>query len=73
VVQAAENSGNYFDGHDSRGFTFDGDAVKTIKWPVFACAALVAWMFLFAFNAPVLPVFAGTGAMALWNHLHRNG
>jgi hypothetical protein len=38
-----------------------------MKWNVFATAALVAWMFLFTSGAPLLPVLAGTGALALWN------
>ena len=44
-----------------------------MKWTHFTGGALVSWMFLFAFGAPPLPVLAGTGAMALWNHLRRNG
>jgi hypothetical protein len=38
-----------------------------MKWNVFATASLVAWMFLFTNGAPLWPVLAGTGALALWN------
>jgi uncharacterized membrane protein len=39
-----------------------------MKWNVFLCAALVAWMFLFAYGAPPIAVFSGTGLMAAWNY-----
>lgn len=38
-----------------------------MKWNVFAAASLVAWMFLLTSGAPLWPVLAGTGALALWN------
>ncbi len=38
-----------------------------MKWNVFVAAALVAWVFLLAGGAPLLPVAAGTCALALWN------
>jgi hypothetical protein len=44
-----------------------------MKWNHFVGAALVAWMLLCTFGAPVISELAGTGSMALWNHLRRNG
>ncbi len=38
-----------------------------MKWNVFVCSALVAWIFLVAYGAPFVAVLSGTGLMAAWN------
>ena len=42
-----------------------------MKWNVFLGGALLAWMFLLFLGAPLLPVVAGTGVVALWNLLRK--